>query len=76
MQINDPVLLNKIADWRRKSADGTITTDELREAIKTLRANRISAAEAAAKSKSTKGKKAAASISAGDLLTELGNLKL
>lgn len=72
MLINDPTLLNQIAVWRSKAADGTITLDEMREAIKVLRANRMSTAEAAAKSKSGGKKKApAAPINAADLLSQL-----
>lgn len=73
MIINDPTLLNKIAEWRRKSADGTITVDELREAMKVLRQNRMSTADAAAASKKSGGKKKspAAPIDAADLLSQL-----
>lgn len=71
---NDPELLNKLAVWRTKAADGTLTIDEMREAIGALRANRMSTADAAAKSKSSgKGKKKApaAPINAADLLSQL-----
>lgn len=72
--ITDPELLNKLSTWRMKAADGSLTIDEMRDAIKHLRANRMSTAEAAAKSKSGGGgkKKApAAPINAEDLLSQL-----
>lgn len=71
--ITDPELLNKLSQWRMKAADGSITIDEMREAIKHLRANRTSTAEAAAKSKSggSRKKTPAAPINAEDLLSQL-----
>lgn len=73
--ITDPELLNKLSTWRSKAADGSLTIEEMREAIKVLRANRMSTAEAAAKSKSgggSRSKKApAAPINAADLLSQL-----
>lgn len=73
--INDPELLNKLSNWRAKAADGSLTLDEMREAIKVLRANRMSTAEAAAKSKSGGRKKApAAPVDAGNLLDQLNGL--
>lgn len=75
MIINDPTLLNQISVWRTKAADGSITLDEMREAIKVLRANRLSSMEAAAKSKSGGRKKApAAPVDAGNLLDQLNGL--
>lgn len=75
MIINDPSILNKLADWRRKCTDGTITLEEMRESVKVLRENRMASAEAAAKSKSGgKKKKAAEPVNASDLLTQLGGL--
>ena len=72
--IQDPELLNKLSIWRTKAADGSITLEEMREAIKTLRANRMSTAEAASNSKSSGGRKKkapAAPINAADLLSQL-----
>lgn len=76
MIITDPELLNKLANWRAKCTDGTITLDEMREAAKFLRANRMSSAEAAAKSKATGGgkKKPAVPVDAGSLLDQLNGL--
>lgn len=76
--ITDPTLLNRLAEWRRKCTDGTITLEEMRESMRVLRANRMNAAEAAAKSKSGGGKRSAkakaAPVNAGDLLDQLKGL--
>lgn len=74
MLINDPTMLNQISEWRRKAADGSITLEEMREAIKVLRANRLTSLEAAAKSKSRSKKTPAAPVNAGDLLDQLNGL--
>lgn len=63
-----PELQSKIALWRRKAQDGTITLDEMKEAIIAMRMGRKSAAEAAASS----GKKKKPTRSADDMLGELG----
>lgn len=68
-----PELQSNIAMWRRKSADGTITLDEMKAAIIAMRQGRKSAAEAAASSAKGSRKKAPAR-SADDMLSELGNL--
>lgn len=66
-----PDLQSRISDWRRKSADGTITLDEMKQAIIALRSGRKAAAEASASSgKRTK----TPTRSADDLLNELGGL--
>lgn len=59
----------KIAIYRRKAADNTLTEEDMRDAIKILRAGRVSAATAAARSK-TSAK--AAIPNADDMLAELG----
>ncbi len=60
----------KIAQWRAKALDGTLTIEEMREAIIALRGDRLGAAHASAASKR---KKAIVDIpSADDLLNELG----
>ena len=46
-------LQNQIAVWRQKSNDGTLSLDDMREAVKALRGGRIAAA-ATAKSRPTK----------------------
>jgi len=75
MIVQNPELLNRIAEWRRKATDGTISLEEMREAIKVLRENRISATAEAAKPKSSRGKKAPVTpVDAGDLLDQLKGL--
>lgn len=67
-----PELQAKIAIWRSKAADNTITREEMREAIRALRAGRVSASYA---SESARRSKAKAEIPSGeDLLNELGGL--
>lgn len=46
-----PELASKIALWRQKSAEGTMTIEEYREAIAELRAGRVTAAQSKAKPK-------------------------
>ena len=36
----------KIADWRLRAADGTLTLEEMKEGVRYLRAGRVSAANA------------------------------
>lgn len=74
MQINSPELLNQLSEWRRKAADGTITLEEMREAVKVLRANRMSSADAAAASKVGGKKKSTVPVDAGGLLDQLNGL--
>ena len=63
-----PELQAKISLWRQKSADGTITDAELREAVTLLRGERKTATVTSAKRK-----KAAVEVkSADDMLNELG----
>lgn len=68
-----PEMQSKIAEWRRKAADGSITLPEMKEAIIALRAGRTAAAAAAAASGKSSRKKTPAR-SADDLLSELGGL--
>lgn len=62
----------KIAEWRRKAAEGTLALDEMKEAIVMLRQGRVAAANASAVAK----RKVAAKVipAAEDLLGELGDL--
>jgi len=62
----------RLAGWRKKSAEGTITLDEMREAIKQLRAGREAASAASAVAK----RKTATKVipKADDLLDELEGL--
>ena len=59
----------RLAEWRKKSAEGTISLEEMREAIKLLRAGREAAFTASAAAK----RKVAAKVipHADDLLDEI-----
>ena len=62
----------KISAWRLRAAEGTLSIEEMREAITHLRAGRVAAANASAASKR---KRAIAEIpSAADMLGELEDL--
>lgn len=63
--------LDKIAVWRQRCNDGTITPEEMREALAALRQDRLLAAQTSAKSKSGGGKSKAPTKSSDDLLAEL-----
>lgn len=67
-----PELQSKITVWRQKALDGSITIEEMKEAIIALRQGRIGAAIA---SDASRRKKAKAEVpSADDLLGELEGL--
>jgi len=66
-----PELQSKIALWRQRAAEGTMTQDDYREAITLLREGRLAAAHAAASSKG-KGKKPP--VDGDSLLDELSGL--
>ena len=62
-------LLSKIALWRAKAADGTLSLDDMKEAVREMRAGRMAAQSA---SDASRRKKAKAEIpSADDMLNEL-----
>lgn len=65
----------KISSWRLKAADGTLTLDEMKEAITHLRAGRVAAASAARASAGSRKKAAVAIPAAADMLNELENLE-
>jgi hypothetical protein len=65
-----PELQSKIALWRQKAVQGTLTADEMKEAITALRQDRVGAAVASAASKRSKAK--AEIPDADDLLAEMG----
>lgn len=65
-----PELQSKIAIWRAKIADNTITEAEMQEAVIALREGRMRAAAASDTSRRAKAK--AAIPSADDMLGELG----
>lgn len=64
-----PEVQAKISIYRQKALDNTLTEDEMRDAVRILRAGRTSAATAAAKSKASAK---AAIPNADDMLAELG----
>lgn len=65
-------LQSKIAEWRARALDGTLTLEEMRDAISLLRAGRVSAAAASDSSRRAKAK--VAIPSGDDLLKELGDM--
>lgn len=70
--IPSPEQQTKIAEWSAKAADGTLTLEEMREAIRFMRQGRRTAVESSGKKASAKSKGPARS--ADDLLSELGGL--
>lgn len=70
-----PELQLKIQQWRAKAREGTLTPEEMREAIAALRKDRGAVPTATAGSKTTRERKAAAAKPNSDsLLDELNNL--
>lgn len=65
-----PEMMTKVAIWREKARNGTITTEEMKEAIVFLRAER----QAMPASSATKSRTAKPVVSATDLLSELDGL--
>lgn len=63
----------KIAAWRLRAAEGTLTLEEMKEAIVHLRAGRLTAATAAATTKraSAAGAKKTVISNSDDLLDEI-----
>lgn len=69
-----PEMQSKIAAWRLRAAEGTLTQEEMKEVIITLRQGRLAAGQAA-KTTAAKRKKAFAEIPvAGDMLSEIEDL--
>ena len=67
--MNSPELQAKIASWRIRAAEGTLTLDDMKEIITASRAGRMSSATSVAASKR---KLAIAAIPlAADMLSEL-----
>ena len=65
-------LQQKIAAWRLRATEGTLTLEDMREAIIALRAGRVAAANASA---TAKRKKAIVEIPhALDMLNEIENM--
>lgn len=73
--MSNPVPLElqaKISSWRMRAAEGTLSLEDMKEAIVYLRAGRVAAANASAASKR---KKAIVAIPhANDMLSELEGL--
>lgn len=71
-----PELINKLAIWRAKAADKTITMDEMKEAIIALRGSRKQAVEAAAagRTRASGAKAKPSDKSVDDMLGELEGL--
>jgi hypothetical protein len=57
----------KVAEWRQKARDGTLTLEETKEAIKFLRAERVAMPPA-----KQSARKASAAVNVDNLLGELG----
>lgn len=73
--MSNPVPLElqaKITSWRQRSSEGTLTIEEMREAIRELRAGRVSAVATSATA--TRKKAIAAIPAADDMLNELAGL--
>lgn len=66
MSAQSPETQLKIMEWREKSRQGTLTIDEMREAIALLRKDRGAVAQATAGSKVTKARATAAKKPSGD----------
>lgn len=66
----NPELQSRIAMWKAKCQDGTMTTEEYVEAVALLRQGRLAAASAAARSKS----KAKPAVDSDALLGDLDSL--
>jgi hypothetical protein len=73
MIVRSPEVLNRIAEWRAKEAAGTLTIEDMRQAIIVMRENRMGAQTAASESKSRSRAKGP-SKSAEAMLDELDNL--
>ena len=67
-----PENMTKIAAWRQKAAEGTLTIEDCKEYVIVLRGGRRSAAEASEASRRTKARKVVKS--AEEMLNELTGL--
>jgi hypothetical protein len=75
MSAQSPELQMKIQEWRARARDGTLTQDDMREAIAALRKDRGSVTQATAGSRTSAARKAAAKKPDGDnLLSQLEGL--
>lgn len=71
--IQSPEVQSRIATWRQKAIDGTLTKEEMLEAIVLLRQDRRSASVASAGAATARKKAAAPKVvpTADDLLSDL-----
>ena len=69
-----PEMSAKIASWRLRSQEGTLSVEEMKEAILFLRAGRLAAASSSAASKSRAKKPSVAAPSADSLLGDLADM--
>ena len=67
-----PEVQSRIAVLRQKAADGSVTLEEMKEAIVLIRGDRASAAIASETSRRNKSTKKAEIKSADEMLNELG----
>lgn len=67
-----PEIQSKIAIYRQKAVDGTLTLDEMKEAVLMMRQNRRTAAASASSPRRAKAK--AEIKSADEMLNELGDI--
>ena len=68
--MSEPLAI-QLESWKEKAINGTITIDELTEAIKVLRANRLSAGIAQSKARATKATAAKVILTADDVFADL-----
>lgn len=73
MTAQSTTTLLQIAEWRNKARDGTLTHDEMKEAIKALRRDRTSVTQATSGTKARAVAKKAP-INSDDLLSGLEDL--
>ena len=70
-----PEMNTKVQLWRQKARDGSLTQDEMREAIAALRADRAKSAGTSAVSREKKATtRAKKNVNSDDLLSELDGL--
>lgn len=74
IHVQSPELQSKLALWRQKSIDGTITLEELKEAVRIMRSDRHAALDAQMKSASGAKRTAKAPVDTAKLLNDLENL--
>ena len=74
IHVQSPELQSKLALWRQKSIDGTITLEELKEAVRIMRSDRHAALDAQMKSASGTKRTAKAPVDTAKLLNDLENL--